>query len=101
LQRLQLCALRSGGAFNLMSSDPVTNVFAALLAALGIGGGGVYRVTHKQRELETRINRLDEDRKAVEKRIEKGRQQLETTARTVIRLDTKVDALIDLVKEKK
>ncbi len=83
-----------------MSADPETQgLIATVLATLGVGGG-VYRVTHKQRELETRIDRLDEDRKAVEKRIENGRQQLETTARTVIRLDSKVDALIDLVKEK-
>ena len=84
-----------------MSSDPESGIVAAVLAALGVGGGGFYRVAHKQSELAARVDRLDEDRRESERRMEEGRGRLEEVRQAVTRLDSKTDILIDLVKREK
>ena len=84
-----------------MSTDPESGIVAAVLAALGVGGGGFYRVAHKQSELAARVDRLDEDRRESSRRMEEGRIRLEQVSATVARLDSKTDILIDLVKREK
>ena len=84
-----------------MSGDPEAGLLATLLAVLGVGGGGVYhRVAHKQSELAARVDRLDEDRRDSERKMEVGRTRLEEVRQTVTRLDTKVDTIIKIVTEK-
>ena len=81
--------------------DPEAGLVATVLAAFGLGGGGFYRVSHKQSELDARVNRLDEDRRQTEAKLEVGRQRLEEVRQTVTRLDSKVDVILDLVKRGK
>ena len=84
-----------------MSADPETQgLIATVLTALGVGGGGYWKVAHKQTELSARVERLDEDRKDSERQMEIGRERLEEVRQTVTRLDTKIDTIIDLVKER-
>lgn len=78
--------------------DPESGLIATLLAAFGIGGGGFYRVAHKQTELASRVDRLDEDRRDNERQMEVGRERLEEVRQTVTRLDSKVDTIIELVE---
>ncbi len=78
--------------------DPEAGLIATLLAAFGIGGGGFYRVAHKQTELSARVDRLDEDRRDNERQMEIGRERLEEVRQTVTKLDSKVDTIIDLVR---
>jgi uncharacterized protein HemX len=80
------------------SGDPEAGLVATLLAALGVGGGGFYRVAHKQSELAARVDRLDEDRKNNERQMEVGRERLEEVRQTVTKLDSKVDTIIELVR---
>ena len=80
--------------------DPESGLLATLLAVFGLGGGGVYRVAHKQSELNARVDRLDEDRKEAEAKLEIGRKRLEDVAQTVTRLDAKVDTIITLVTDR-
>ena len=80
--------------------DPDAGLLATLLAVLGIGGGNAYRVAHKQSELAARVDRLDEDRRETEAKLEIGRQRLEEVRQTVTRLDAKTDHIIELVKER-
>ena len=85
-----------------MSADPETQgLIASVLAAIGVGGSGFYRVAHKQSELNARVDRLDEDRRESERRMEEGRIRLEQVSATVARLDSKTDILIDLVRREK
>ena len=79
-------------------ADPDGGIIATLLAALGVGGGGFYRVAHKQSELAARVDRLDEDRKNSERQMEVGRERLEEVRQTVTKLDSKVDTIIELVR---
>jgi uncharacterized protein HemX len=81
-------------------ADPDGGIIATLLAALGVGGGGFYRVAHKQSELAARVDRLDEDRRVAEAKLEIGRQRLEEVRQTVTRLDAKTDHIIELVKDR-
>ena len=81
-------------------NDPDAGLLATLLAVLGIGGGNAYRVAHKQSELAARVDRLDEDRRETEAKLEIGRQRLEEVRQTVTRLDAKTDHIIELVKER-
>ena len=81
-------------------TDPDAGLLATLLAVLGIGGGNAYRVAHKQSELAARVDRLDEDRRETEAKLEIGRQRLEEVRQTVTRLDAKTDHIIELVKER-
>lgn len=81
-------------------TDPDAGLLATLLAVLGIGGGSAYRVAHKQSELAARVDRLDEDRRETEAKLEIGRQRLEEVRQTVTRLDAKTDHIIELVKER-
>jgi hypothetical protein len=84
-----------------MSADPeAQGLIATILAVMGVSGGGYWKVAHKQTELASRVNRLDEDRKEAERRMDEGRDRLEEVRQTVTRLDTKVDTIIQLVKEK-
>ena len=84
-----------------MSGAPEAGLLATLLAVLGVGGGGgIYRVAHKQSELAARVDRLDEDRRDSERKMEVGRTRLEEVRQTVTRLDTKVDTIIQIVTEK-
>ena len=84
-----------------MSADPETQgLIATVLATLGVGGGGYWKVAHKQTELAARVDRLDEDRKKAERRMDEGRERLEDVRQTATRLDTKIDTIIDLVKER-
>ena len=85
---------------DVMSGDPDAGVLATRLAGLGVGGGGVYRVAHKQSELAARVDRLEEDRRDSERKMEVGRTRLEEVRQTVTRLDTKVDTIIKIVTEK-
>lgn len=78
--------------------DPESGLIATLLAAFGIGGGGFYRVAHRQTELAARVDRLDEDRRDNERQMEVGRERLEEVRQTVTRLDSKVDTIIELVE---
>lgn len=84
----------------MTSGDPESGLIATLLAAFGIGGGGFYRVAHKQSELSARVDRLDEDRREAEAKLEVGRKRLEDVAQTVTRLDAKVDTIITLVTDR-
>jgi outer membrane murein-binding lipoprotein Lpp len=84
----------------VIDGDFDNGLIATVLAALGISGGSVYRVAHKQSELSARVDRLDEDRKEAERRMDEGRERLEDVRQTVTRLDTKIDTIIDLVKER-
>lgn len=85
-----------------MPADPETQgLIASVLAALGVGGSGFYRVSHKQSELTARVDRLDEDRRESERKMEEGRIRLEQVSATVARLDSKTDILIDLVRRDK
>ena len=79
-------------------TDPDAGLLATLLAVLGIGGGNAYRVAHKQSELAARVDRLDEDRRETEAKLEIGRERLEEVRQTVTRLDSKVDVILDLVR---
>lgn len=79
-------------------ADPDGGIIATLLAALGVGGGGFYRVAHKASELAARVDRLDEDRKNNERQMEVGRERLEEVRQTVTKLDSKVDTIIELVR---
>ena len=79
-------------------TDPDAGLLATLLAVLGIGGGNAYRVAHKQSELAARVDRLDEDRRETEAKLEIGRERLEEVRQTVTRLDSKVDTILDLVR---
>ena len=82
-----------------MSADPETQgLIATILTALGVGGGGYWKMAHKQTELFSRVERLDEDRKDNERQMEIGRERLEEVRQTVTRLDSKVDTIINLVK---
>lgn len=82
-----------------MAADPETQgLIATVLAALGVGGGGYWKVAHKQTELAARVERLDEDRKDNERQMEIGRERLEEVRQTVTRLDSKVDTIIELVR---
>ena len=84
-----------------MSAAPETQgLIATVRAPLGVGGGGYWKVAHKQTELAARGDRLDEDRKPAERRMDEGRERLEDVRQTVTRLDTKIDTIIDLVKER-
>lgn len=84
-----------------MSADPETQgLVATILTIMGVGGGGYWKVAHKQTELASRVDRLDEDRKEAERKMDEGRDRLEEVRQTVTRLDTKVDTIIDLVKER-
>ena len=78
--------------------DPEAGLVATLLAAFGLGGGGFYRVAHKASELAARVDRLDEDRRETEAKLEVGRERLEEVRQTVTRLDSKVDTILDLVR---
>ncbi len=84
----------------MTGGDPEGGLIATLLAAFGVGGGSFYRVAHKQSELTARVDRLDEDRKEAEAKLEIGRKRLEDVAQTVIRLDAKVDTIITLVTDR-
>jgi len=79
--------------------DPEAGLFATLLAVFGLGGGGVYRVAHKQSELAARVDRLDEDRRQSERKMEEGRRSLDKLRQTVTGLDSKVDVILDLVRK--
>ncbi len=83
-----------------MSADPENGLIAAVLTAIGVGGGGYWKVAHKQSELSARVDRLDEDRRGNERKMDEGRERLEEVRRTVTRLDTKIDTVINLVKER-
>lgn len=83
-----------------MSADPENGLIAAVLTAIGVGGGGYWKIAHKQSELATRVDRLDEDRRGNERKMDEGRERLEEVRRTVTRLDTKIDTIIDLVRER-
>ncbi len=83
-----------------MSADPENGLIAAVLTAIGVGGGGYWKIAHKQSELATRVDRLDEDRRGNERKMDEGRERLEEVRRTVTRLDTKIDTIINLVKER-
>ncbi len=83
-----------------MSADPENGLIAAVLTAIGVGGGGYWKIAHKQSELATRVDRLDEDRRGNERKMDEGRERLEEVRRTVTRLDTKIDTVINLVKER-
>ena len=83
-----------------MSADPENGLIAAVLTAIGVGGGGYWKVAHKQSELSARVDRLDEDRRGNERKMDEGRERLEEVRRTVTRLDSKVDTIINLVKER-
>ena len=71
-----------------MSADPENGLIAAVLTAIGVGGGGYWKIAHKQSELATRVDRLDEDRRGNERKMDEGRERLEEVRRTVTRLDT-------------
>ena len=79
---------------------PEAGLVATVLAAFGLGGTGFYRVAHRQSELAARVDRLDEDRRQTEAKLEVGRTRLEEVRQTVTRLDTKVDTIIKIVTEK-
>jgi len=83
-----------------MSADPENGLIAAVLTAIGVGGGGYWKIAHKQSELATRVDRLDEDRRGNERKMDEGRERLEEVRRTVTRLDTKIDTIINLVRER-
>lgn len=83
-----------------MSADPENGLIAAVLTAIGVGGGGYWKIAHKQSELATRVDRLDEDRRGNERKMDEGRERLEEVRQTVTRLDSKVDTIINLVKER-
>jgi len=83
-----------------MSADPENGLIAAVLTAIGVGGGGYWKIAHKQSELSARVDRLDEDRRDNERRMDEGRERLEEVRQTVTRLDSKVDTILNLVKER-
>ena len=84
----------------MTGGDPESGLVATVLAAFGLSGGGFYRVAHKASELSARVDRLDEDRRETEAKLEIGRQRLEEVRQTVTRLDAKPDHIIELVKER-
>ena len=54
-----------------MSADPeAQGLIATILAVMGVSGGGYWKVAHKQTELASRVNRLDEDRKEAERKMD-------------------------------